>query len=174
MTPSAQRDDLRQSTFFGRNDYARIFRLTGLGFRFSYPVESEALFKYPTSAVHFSFRIPMPPLDTCVERLWLLSDAPAHSRERIAPSGTIDLVINLHENQLRIYDGANPQRCKRFSGAVVSGTHSGPFVIDPRERNSVMGVRVSDRGARFRFLGRQQANWQMRMLTLRLFGEPRP
>src|SRR2546422_6319733 len=62
----------------------------------SHPIESEALFKYPIVAVHFSSRTPMPPLDACVERLWLLSDAPAHSKERIAPSGTIDLVINLH------------------------------------------------------------------------------
>jgi AraC-like DNA-binding protein len=94
----------------------------------------------------------MPPLNTCVERLWLLSDAPAHSKERIAASGTIDLGINLHENELRIYDPAKPERWKRFSGAVVSGTHSGPFVIDPRELVSVIGVRFRPGGA-FRFLG---------------------
>jgi hypothetical protein len=94
----------------------------------------------------------MPPLDTCVERLWLLSDAPAHSKERIAASGTIDLGINLHENELRIYDPAKPERYKRFSGAVVSGTHSGPFVIDPRELVSVIGVRFRPGGA-FPFLG---------------------
>jgi AraC-like DNA-binding protein len=94
----------------------------------------------------------MPPLDTCVERLWLLSDAPAHSKERIAPSGTIDLGINLHENELRIYDPARPERFKRFSGAVVSGTHSGPFVIDTRELVSVIGVRFRPGGA-FPFLG---------------------
>jgi AraC-like DNA-binding protein len=94
----------------------------------------------------------MPPLNTCVERLWLLIDAPAHSKERIAASGTIDLGINLHENEFRIYDPAKPERSKRFSGAVVSGTHSGPFVIDPRELVSVMGVRFRPGGA-FPFLG---------------------
>jgi AraC-like DNA-binding protein len=94
----------------------------------------------------------MPPLDTCVERLWLLIDAPAHPKERIAASGTIDLGINLHENQLRIYDPAKPERSKRFSGAVVSGTHSRPFVIDPRELVSVIGVRFRPGGA-FPFLG---------------------
>ena len=35
----------------------------------------------------------MPPLDTCVERLWLVNHAPAYSKERIAASGTIDLGI---------------------------------------------------------------------------------
>jgi AraC-like DNA-binding protein len=94
----------------------------------------------------------MPPLDTCIERLWLLSDAPAQSKERIAASGTIDLGINLRENRFRIYDPAKPQRSKRFSGAVVSGTHTGPFVIDPRELVSVMGVRFRPGGA-FPFLG---------------------
>ncbi|HEX9200905.1 MAG TPA: AraC family transcriptional regulator [Acidobacteriaceae bacterium] len=97
-------------------------------------------------------RIPAPPLDTCVEQLWLLIDAPAHSKERIAANGTIDLGINLHENQLRIYDPAKPEQSKRFSGAVVSGTHSSPFVIDPRELVSVIGVRFRPGGA-FPFLG---------------------
>jgi hypothetical protein len=104
--------------------------------------------------VLYASRTPVPPLDTCVERLWLVSDAPAHSKERIAASGTIDLGINLHENELRIYDPAKPERCERFSGAVVSGTHSGPFVIDPRERGSVIGVRFRPGGA-FPFLGTQ-------------------
>ena len=123
---------------------------TSLGF--SHPVESEALFKYPIVALHFSSRAPIPPLDAFVERLWLLSDAPAHSKERIAPSGTMDLAINLHENELRIYDPAKPERCKRFSGAVLSGTHSRPFVIDPRALVSVIGVRFRPGGA-FPFLG---------------------
>jgi AraC-like DNA-binding protein len=103
-------------------------------------------------AVHFSFRTPMPPLDTCVERLWLLSDAPPSSKERIAASGTIGLLINLHENELRIYDSAKPERYKGFSGAVVSGPHSGPFVIDTRELVSVIGVHFRPGGA-FPFLG---------------------
>jgi hypothetical protein len=116
------------------------------------PIESEALFKYPIVAMHFSSRAPIRPLDTCVERLWLLSDAPADSKEQIAPSGTIDLGINLHENQLRIYDPAKPERSKRFSGAVVSGIYSRPFVIDPRELVSIIGVRFRPGGA-FPFFG---------------------
>jgi AraC-like DNA-binding protein len=102
--------------------------------------------------MRFVCSTPNRPLGDFVERMWLLMDAPAHSKERIAASGTIDLVINLHENELRVYDPAKPERCKRFSGAVVSGTHSGPFVIDPRELVSVMGVRFRPGGA-FPFLG---------------------
>jgi AraC-like DNA-binding protein len=97
-------------------------------------------------------RTPTRPLADFVERLWLVSDAPAHSKERIAASGTIDLGINLHENEFRIYDAAKPERYKRLSGAVVSGTRSGPVVIDPRELVSVIGVRFRPGGA-FPFLG---------------------
>jgi hypothetical protein len=32
------------------------------------------------------------------------SDWPPHGKERIIPSGTIEPVINLHENEFRIYD----------------------------------------------------------------------
>jgi AraC-like DNA-binding protein len=116
------------------------------------PIELLAVIKYSVGAVQYVCRTPGPPLNTCVERLWLLVDAPAHSKERIAASGTIDLGINLHENQLRIYDPGQPERSKRFSGAVVSGTHSRPFVIDPRELVSVIGVRFKPGGA-FPFLG---------------------
>jgi hypothetical protein len=69
-----------------------------------------------------TFRTLRPALsDDFVERLWLFSDAPPHSKERIVPSGTVELVINLHEDAVRIYDSAQPHCCKRFSGAVVSG-----------------------------------------------------
>jgi hypothetical protein len=96
---------------------------------------------------------PTGPLGDFVECLWLLSNSPAHSREQIAPSGAIDLKINLHENEHRIYDPAQPERSERFSGAVVSGTHSGPFVIDPRELVSVMGVHFRPGGAAALVLG---------------------
>ena len=102
--------------------------------------------------MYFICSTPDRPLGDFIERLWLLSDAPSHFKERIAPSSTFDLVINLHENEVRIYDPAKPERCKRFSGAVVSGTHSGPFVIDPRELVSVIGVHFRPGGA-FPFLG---------------------
>src|SRR3569832_1989585 len=95
---------------------------------------------------------PSPPLAQFVDRLWLLSDAPAYSKERIAASGTIDLGINLHENEFRIYNPEKPEQSKCFSGAVVTGTHSRPFVIDPRQLVSVMGVRFRPGGA-FPFLG---------------------
>ena len=68
------------------------------------------------------------------------------------PSGTMELVVNLHEDELPIYDASRTDHCKRFSGAVVCGAYGKPFVIDTREHVSVMGVHFKPGGA-FPFLG---------------------
>ncbi len=82
---------------------------------------------------------PAPPLSEFIDRFWLCHDTSPNLKERILPSGTIELVINLREDEVRIYDPLRPERCKRFSGAVVSGTYSGCFVIDPAQHASILG-----------------------------------
>jgi glyoxylase I family protein len=47
--------------------------------------------------------VPGPPLRDLVEYLWTFSDAPPHQREVIVPSGTLELVINLRDDEIRIY-----------------------------------------------------------------------
>ena len=83
---------------------------------------------------------PSAPLSDFVERFWQCSDTPSHHRERILPSGTIELVINLREDEIRIYDPSRSDRCTRFSGAVVSGPYKGCFLIDPLQHAAIMGV----------------------------------
>lgn len=95
---------------------------------------------------------PVPPLGDFIERFWLCSDAPPHPRERILPSGTIELVINLRDDEIRIYDPSHPDRCTRYSGAILSGTYSRFFVIDPLQHASILGVHFRPGGA-FPFLG---------------------
>lgn len=95
---------------------------------------------------------PAPPLGDFVDRFWLCSDAPPHSRERILPSGTIELVVNLREDEIRIYDPSHPDRCTRMSGAILSGAYSRFFVIDPLQHASILGVHFKPGGA-FPFLG---------------------
>lgn len=84
--------------------------------------------------------IPGPPLDKYIDRFWLCSDTPAHSRERILPSGTVELVINLSDDEIRIYEPSDPARVRRHSGAVVSGPYRGCFLIDPIQHASIIGV----------------------------------
>ncbi|HEX7186521.1 MAG TPA: helix-turn-helix transcriptional regulator [Thermoanaerobaculia bacterium] len=100
----------------------------------------------------YRFCTPAPPLRDFIDRFWLCSDAPPHRRERILPSGTIELVINLRDDEIRIYDPSHPDRCTRFSGAVISGAYSGFFVIDPLQHASILGVHFRPGGA-FPFLG---------------------
>jgi AraC-like DNA-binding protein len=97
-------------------------------------------------------RAPQPALSAFVESVWALSDAPAHTRERIVPSGTFELVINLAEDEFRIYDSPDGNRCRRFPGAMISGVYAKPFVIDTRVHASIVGVHFRPGGAS-RFLG---------------------
>lgn len=82
-----------------------------------------------------------------IDKLWALRDAPAHDRERILPSGTLELVFNLQEDEFRIYreDGHTP--CQRLPGAIVSGAYDRSFTIDTREHASVVGVHFAPGGA---------------------------
>ncbi|HYX68273.1 MAG TPA: AraC family transcriptional regulator [Terriglobales bacterium] len=103
--------------------------------------------------MRFCRHIPAPPLGEFIHHLWLYEDyAPAtHANERILPTGTIEMVINLREHQLRIYD-PEVRRCRRFPGAVVSGPYGRCFVTDTAEEKSVIGVHFKPAGA-FPFLG---------------------
>ena len=94
---------------------------------------------------------PTPPLAEFVERFWQCSDTPSHRCVRVLPSGTIELVINLREDEIRIYDALNPDCITRFSGAVVSGPYSGRLMIDPIEHVTIIGVHFKPGGA-FPFL----------------------
>ena len=87
---------------------------------------------------------PAPPLDAFVENLWALHDAPPHARERIVPSGTLELVINLAEDEIRVY---HANAVARYSGVVVSGAYRRSFVVDTREHASLVGVHFRPGGA---------------------------
>src|SRR5215216_5461666 len=70
----------------------------------------------------FNFYKPKPPLSKFVDSFWLYEGAEAeHKTERILPTGTLELAINLRQNELRFYDAEHPENCSRFSGAIISG-----------------------------------------------------
>jgi AraC-like DNA-binding protein len=71
---------------------------------------------------------------------------------RILPSGANELVINLSEDEIRIYDSGQPESCRRFPGIVVAGTYAGALDIDPMQRASILGVHFRPGGA-FPFFG---------------------
>src|SRR5262245_55702586 len=93
---------------------------------------------------------PTAPLAEVIERFWYSSDAPPHQKVRIVPNGTMELVFNLDEDELGIYDTEQPGSYKSFSGAFFSGAYARPLFVDTREH--VVGVHFKPGGA-FRFLG---------------------
>jgi AraC-like DNA-binding protein len=96
----------------------------------------------------FRSYVPRPPLDLLVADFWLYENYDAsHQRELILPSGTFEMVFNLAEDELRIYGAADPHRCRRFSGAVVSGPYAGSFMSDGAEEKSLLGVHFKAGGA---------------------------
>jgi AraC-like DNA-binding protein len=94
---------------------------------------------------------PGPPLTDLVAYMWALCDVPVHPQERIVPSGTLELVVNLNEDALRIYD-PRAETWRRYSGAVVSGAYRRFFVIDTRDHASIVGVHFKPGGA-LQFVG---------------------
>lgn len=91
---------------------------------------------------------PRPPLSDFVNLFWLYEGHdPPHAKERVLPTGTMELVIDLREYELRVYDGHNHEQFQSFHTALICGAHSEPFVIDTASQASVMGVHFKPGGA---------------------------
>jgi AraC-like DNA-binding protein len=96
----------------------------------------------------FSSYRPGPPLSRFIEDIWLYQGYRAsRRRERILPSGTVEIVFNLSSDELRIYGRLPHDRCDRYSGAIVSGNYCGYFGTDASVESNLMGVHFRPDGA---------------------------
>jgi AraC-like DNA-binding protein len=78
---------------------------------------------------------PRPPLSDFVELLWLFDKpAPSHGSERVLPTGTVELVINLGDSSAGGFE------------AIVAGPHSRFFVLDTSRPSSVIGAHFKPGG----------------------------
>ena len=101
----------------------------------------------------FSFHKPEPPLANFIDNFWLYEGYnPENKNPFILPTGTLELVINLRQDELRFYDAQRSENCSRFSGAIVSGAHGHGFAGDAAEETCLIGVHFKPGGA-FPFLG---------------------
>ena len=99
----------------------------------------------------FNTHKPKAPLSEFVDSFWLYDGHEVqHKIERILPTGTLELVINLRQNELRFYDEERPENCSRFSGSIVSGAFGRGLI--PKEETFIIGVHFKPGGA-FPFLG---------------------
>lgn len=85
--------------------------------------------------------LPDAPLDACVARIWDWDMPPAaHQFERVLPQPAAQLIINLHEDETRVYVDDATRRCIRSSGSVLGGPMLRSEIIDTAEQRRVMGV----------------------------------
>jgi len=95
---------------------------------------------------------PRPPLNQFVQCLWQVIDGQAVRKERILPSGTTELVVNLHCDEVKIDSRHNSSRPMNLRGMAISGPYSGVFTIDAMQHTAIMGVHFRPGGA-FALLG---------------------
>lgn len=92
--------------------------------------------------------IPKPPLSELVALFW--SDEgynPPHTKERVLPSGTMELIFNLIGDEIRESDRRDQSRLRSFRGSFICGARSGYFALDGVQRLSVVGVHFKPGGA---------------------------
>ena len=92
---------------------------------------------------------PAAPLSEYVESFWAIANTAAHlPRQRIYPSGAMELVIHLEDERLSFYEG-NVRHSIRVP--LLAGPYSRAFSIDPSEYTAVVGVRFKPGAARVFF-----------------------
>jgi AraC-like DNA-binding protein len=96
--------------------------------------------------------IPRHPLSQFVDCLWLYEGyTQPHAKERVLPTGQMQIVINLLEDKSCIYDREDTERCQTFGGSLLAGAHSEYLVISTAMQASVIGVNFKPGGV-FPFL----------------------
>src|SRR5690349_24879089 len=70
----------------------------------------------------FQYYLPGPPLDKLIAKVWDWDMPPAaHRHERVLPQPGAQLIINLHEDETRVYTDDAARRCIRSSACVLGG-----------------------------------------------------
>lgn len=89
-----------------------------------------------------------PPLDEFVNQFWLFEGtAQPHGKERALPDGCAQLIVNLREDQHRVYDRRNFDRCESTNGCLLVGPQTEFNVIDSPGRMSLAGIHFKPGGA---------------------------
>ena len=101
-----------------------------------------------SAAPVFLTKQPTGPLADLVEMFWLWrGEPPEHRRDRMLPTGNASFIVNLLDDELRIYDSDTGALSHRMEGSGFSGAQLAPFVIDTAEQVYVAGVEFRPGGA---------------------------
>jgi methylphosphotriester-DNA--protein-cysteine methyltransferase len=105
-----------------------------------------------------------PRLADIVASMWFGEGKTAYQRDRILPSGTSQLLINLGPPQYRI-DPGPPEVRIPFTDVWYSGLHQGPIDTEAPHGNALLGVAFSARGG-FPWLGARMDGLSDRIIAL--------
>ncbi|MCZ6644438.1 MAG: AraC family transcriptional regulator [Gammaproteobacteria bacterium] len=98
-------------------------------------------------------RVPRAPLNDLVEVIWLLPRASssrpqaAVQRELALPTGTVELVVDLDDDRIVVFEHHDLDRAAAFEGPVLCGVHTRPFAIDTARPGRTLGVHFKPGGA---------------------------
>lgn len=88
------------------------------------------------------------PLASFVKCLWFSQGDPApYRQERVLPNGAMQLVISLHEENLRVYDRHKADQFQSFPTPLLAGMQSQYAVIDTAPQASMIGMAFNPGGA---------------------------
>ena len=112
---------------------------------------------------------PRAPLNQFVELLWFHEGVNAdHRLERVVPDGSVELIINLRDEDRHLFDRANYQPRRTYRQSWLSGPHCEFIIIDTASNASMIGAHFRPGGAHGFFplpLGELQNN----VLDLEIF-----
>lgn len=97
------------------------------------------------STLHYF--IPHLPLSIFVEGLWIYQGTlPSHTKERRLPDGSVSLIINLRDDQMRLYDQRHPDQFQSHRGMILGGARSEFALLDTTCLTEVLGVQFKPGG----------------------------
>ncbi|HKT25879.1 MAG TPA: helix-turn-helix domain-containing protein [Terriglobales bacterium] len=100
------------------------------------------------SGVLYLTYVPKPPLSQFIELFWLYEGyTQPHAKERIMPDGSMQVIINLLENEIKTYHPHDPESFDRFSGAILAGPRSKFGIVDTASQRSLIGIHFKAGGA---------------------------
>lgn len=98
--------------------------------------------------MRFVVHQPSAALAPFVQSMWLFEAELAHARERVLPSGQMQLLVNLAEDELRAWRGEDFSRLDRVRGAAMTSAYDRAVAIDTAEQRRIVGVVFHPGGAR--------------------------
>lgn len=93
-----------------------------------------------------AFHIPCPPLARYIECFWYVNLRAPYRREKILPSGTVELIFNFGSH-FRLYDRDDPQHFTLQTESWLVGLHTAYLLNEPIGETHMIGVRFKPGGA---------------------------